>query len=219
MKTNKSPSKLIPGKATASQATPNKASAPSDPSCGVDFFDELQGLGGNGLSIQSFDSLTNQTSDNAETDPRHSDLGRWTDEQLVDAYLKHRRPEHFEVLIRRYERELFTFLRRFLGSVQHAEDVFQGTFLSVHLRIEQFEPGKRFRPWLYAIASNKAIDFMRRNKRHQMTSLDAAAKHNDSEESLSCRLASPASSPDEMAMRSENSSKVREAVEIGRAHV
>jgi RNA polymerase sigma-70 factor (ECF subfamily) len=86
--------------------------------------------------------------------------------------------------MRRYERELFTFLRRFLGSVQHAEDVFQGTFLSVHLRISQFESGKRFRPWLYAIASNKAIDFMRRNKRHQATSLDGVSKQNDADEAL-----------------------------------
>ena len=60
------------------------------------------------------------------------------DEQLVEAYLRDRQEKHFEILMRRYERELFTFLRRFLGNAQHAEDVFQGTFLSVHLRIEQF---------------------------------------------------------------------------------
>jgi RNA polymerase sigma-70 factor (ECF subfamily) len=135
-----------------------------------------------------------------------------SDEHLVDAYLKDRRPEYFETLMRRYERELYTFLRRFLGNAQHAEDVFQGTFLSVHLRIEQFEPGKRFRPWLYAIASNKAIDFMRRNKRHQMASLDSTLQHTESDESMVSRLASHGPSPDEMAIRSETSAKVRQAV-------
>jgi RNA polymerase sigma-70 factor (ECF subfamily) len=135
-----------------------------------------------------------------------------SDEQLVDAYLKDRQPDHFESLMRRYERELYTFLRRFLGNAQHAEDVFQGTFLSVHLRIEQFEPGKRFRPWLYAIASNKAIDFMRRNKRHQMASLDGTLQHSDSEESMVSRLSSSGPSPDELAMQSETTAKVRQAV-------
>jgi len=135
-----------------------------------------------------------------------------SDEQILESYLKDRRPEHFEVLMRRYERELYTFLRRFLGNAQHAEDVFQGTFLSVHLRIDQFEPGKRFRPWLYAIASNKAIDFMRRNKRHQMASLDCTVQHTDSDESMVSRLSSQGLSPDELAIRSETSAKVREAV-------
>ena len=134
------------------------------------------------------------------------------DEQLVEAYLRDRHEKHFEILMRRYERELFTFLRRFLGNAQHAEDVFQGTFLSVHLRIEQFEPGKRFRPWLYAIASNKAIDFMRRNKRHQMASLDSTVQHAESDESMVSRLSSQGPSPDEQAIRSETNAKVREAV-------
>jgi len=135
-----------------------------------------------------------------------------TDEQLVEKYLHERQPEHFEALMRRYERELFTFLRRFLGSVQHAEDVFQGTFLSVHLRINQFEPGKRFRPWLYAIASNKAIDFMRRNKRHQATSLDGVSKQSETEEALAGRIPSREATPEEIALRAETNSRVRQAV-------
>lgn len=135
-----------------------------------------------------------------------------TDEQLVACYLESREPQHFEMLVRRYEREMYTFLRRFLGNAQYAEDVFQGTFLSVHLRIEQFEPGKRFRPWLYAIASNKAIDFMRRNKRHQMASLDHSSRLGDSDESIVQRLASNEICPDDKAISNETGARVREAV-------
>lgn len=135
-----------------------------------------------------------------------------SDEALVARYRETHDPADFETLMRRYERELFTFLRRFLGNAQHAEDVFQGTFLSVHLRIDQFEPGKRFRPWLYAIASNKAIDFMRRNKRHQVASLDQGAKASDSDESIVQRLASGEACPDERAMMNETGARVREAV-------
>jgi RNA polymerase sigma-70 factor (ECF subfamily) len=140
------------------------------------------------------------------------DFADLSDEHLVGVYLQERRADYFETLMRRYERELYTFLRRFLGNAQHAEDVFQATFLSVHLRIEQFESGKRFRPWLYAIASNKAIDFMRRNKRHQMASLDSTIQNSESDESMVSRLASHGPSPDELAMRSETSARVREAV-------
>lgn len=138
--------------------------------------------------------------------------GDLSDEELVARYRVHRDATDFEHLLRRYERELYTFLRRFLGNSQHAEDVFQGTFLSVHLRIDQFEPGKRFRPWLYAIASNKAIDFMRRNKRHQLASLDRGSASGESDESVAQRLSSAEVGPEQRAMVNETASRVREAV-------
>jgi RNA polymerase sigma-70 factor, ECF subfamily len=135
-----------------------------------------------------------------------------TDEELVAAYLESRHPSDFEKLVKRYERELYTFLRRFLGDSQQAEDVFQATFLSVHLRIEQFEKGRRFRPWLYAIASNKGIDFMRRNRRHQATSLDAKSTRSESEDTMAQQLEGRESSPEEKAIFNETGSRVRAAL-------
>jgi RNA polymerase sigma-70 factor (ECF subfamily) len=78
----------------------------------------------------------------------------------------------FESLLHRYEHDLFRYLRRYLGNAEMAEDVFQLTFLQVHLKRESFEDGRRFRPWLYAIATNQAIDAQRRDRRHRMVSLD-----------------------------------------------
>jgi len=83
----------------------------------------------------------------------------------------------FESLLHRYEHDLFRYLRRYLGSAELAEDVFQLTFLQVHLKRESFEDGRRFRPWLYAIATNQAIDAQRRNRRHRMVSLDQPLGH------------------------------------------
>ena len=136
-----------------------------------------------------------------------------SDEEIVSAYLESRNARDFERLVQRYERELFTFLRRFLSDVQQAEDVFQATFLSVHLRIDQFEPGRRFRPWLYAIASNKAIDYMRRNRRHQVASLDAKMSNGDSDDSMVSKLSGNVAAPDENAMNNETSARVRAAVQ------
>lgn len=135
-----------------------------------------------------------------------------SDEQLVESYLQSRNPEDFAILVKRYEREMYTFLRRFVGDAQQAEDVFQATFLSVHLRLDQFEKGRRFRPWLYAIASNKSIDFMRRNRRHQAISLDAKSSRSDSEDTLAQHLQSSGDSPDQVAIQNETGARVREAV-------
>jgi len=85
----------------------------------------------------------------------------------------------FETLVHRYERELFAYLRRFLGDAWLAEDVFQSTFLAVHRKRAKYVEGRPFRPWLYAIATNQAIDTQRRNRRHRMASLDRAIRDGD----------------------------------------
>src|SRR2546423_1852809 len=80
--------------------------------------------------------------------------------------------EAFGFLVRRYERELYGYLRRYLQDATLAEDVFQNTFLQVYIKSGQYEAGRPVRPWLYTIATHQAIDALRRNGRHQAVSLD-----------------------------------------------
>ncbi len=94
-----------------------------------------------------------------------------TDEALLDA-LRDGRHDALAMLVRRYERELFGYLRRYLNDETLAEDVFQNTFLQVFLKRRQYEPGRPVKPWLYAIATNQAIDALRRKNRHPTLSLE-----------------------------------------------
>ncbi|HKD35593.1 MAG TPA: RNA polymerase sigma factor [Pirellulales bacterium] len=106
----------------------------------------------------------------------------WTemsDEQLLLAYRSDGADGAFEALVRRYERELYSYLFRYLGDAEMAEDAFQAAFLQVHLKRDQFEEGRSFRPWLYTIATNQSIDAQRRNRRHRILSLD---RRSESEE-------------------------------------
>ncbi len=100
------------------------------------------------------------------------DYSEWTDEELIQEYRTTGRRALFEVLVQRYERELFNYLCRYLGNAENAEDVFQTTFMQIHLKCDQFEDGRKFRPWLYRIATNQAIDLHRKTKRYQVISLD-----------------------------------------------
>ena len=102
-----------------------------------------------------------------------------TDEQILLEYRNTGDQRLFSLLVHRYERELYSYLRRYLGSAEHAEDAFQATFLQLHLKCDQFEEGRRLRPWLYMIATNKAIDLQRRNKRHQIVSLNGSQAGED----------------------------------------
>ena len=110
----------------------------------------------------------------AVCEPHASSSSSLTDEELLLGYRDSSDPDLFSELVHRYERELYSYLRRYLGDAEMAEDAFQAAFLQVHLKCQQYEPGRAFRPWLYTIATNQAIDAQRRSRRHRMVSLDRA---------------------------------------------
>ncbi len=99
-------------------------------------------------------------------------LAERTDEALLLAYREAGDREAFRCLVERYERELYSYLRRYLGDAQMAEDAFQMTFLQVHLKCAQFDASRKVRPWLYTVATNQAIDAQRRSRRHRIPSLN-----------------------------------------------
>lgn len=113
-----------------------------------------------------------------------TNLDAQTDEQLIESYRQNGDSAIFTLLVSRYQRELYNYLKRFLGDAALAEDVFQATFLQVHLKNSVFEPGRKFRPWLYTIATNQAIDAQRRNRRHRRLSLNQP-RHQSSDSAAS----------------------------------
>jgi len=138
-----------------------------------------------------------------------------TDEALLLQYRSEGHRRAFEELVHRYERELFGYLRHYLGSAEMAEDAFQQTFLQIHLKCGQFEAGRKLRPWLYTVATNQAIDMQRRNRRHRMVSLDRRSGGEGENEAgaLVDLLDSDQPGPMQEAETVERGERVRRAVE------
>lgn len=121
-----------------------------------------------------------------------------------------------EVLVRRYERELYGYLRRYLGDADLAADVFQNTFVQVWTKIDQYQAGRAARPWLYAIATNQAIDAMRRRARRKDTRADTGPDGDPADgrvRTLSDLLPDPALGPGDRAELTEERAAVRAAVD------
>jgi len=137
-----------------------------------------------------------------------------SDESLIAQYRESGDRGLFETLVRRYEREIYSYLRRYIGNAEMAEDAFQGTFLQVHLKCHQFDSSRRFRPWLYAIATNQAIDTQRRNKRHRMVSLDrsSATGQDHQDGSWSDNIVGDVPDPSHAASDQENSRWIHHSV-------
>jgi RNA polymerase sigma-70 factor, ECF subfamily len=145
--------------------------------------------------------------------------GEHSDEELL---LKYRQGDRaaFAHLVERYQRELFHFLVRFLGDRASAEDIFQEAFLQVHQSAHQFDTQRRFRPWLFTIAANKARDLIRSQARRPTNPLQAAINRRDDESGEFIDLVQSAEAlPDEPIQRKELQQQVQKTVQGMPAHL
>lgn len=91
---------------------------------------------------------------------------RWgvTDARLVEDARRGDR-EAFGELVLRYERRLLRVILRFVTDRELARDLVQETFLRAYQRLDQFDPSRRFGPWLFRIGVNLTLDHHRKRKR------------------------------------------------------
>jgi RNA polymerase sigma-70 factor (ECF subfamily) len=137
----------------------------------------------------------------------------WTDEDLLQEYRCTGVREAFDELVHRYERELYRYLYHILGNVANVEDVLQQTFMALLKECDKFEAGREFRPWLYRIAANKAVDYQRKAKRFSVISIDAPMGNGSSAHCIADTVVGNEPEPFEDPMDREIVLKVREAVE------
>jgi RNA polymerase sigma-70 factor (ECF subfamily) len=71
----------------------------------------------------------------------------------------------FDALFERWARPLFRYLERMVRDPGAAEELVQEAFLRVYRARERYEPDARFSTWLYRIATNLALNELRRPRR------------------------------------------------------
>lgn len=94
----------------------------------------------------------------------------------------------FGELVLRYERRLIRLILQFIRDEAQAEDLAQETFVRVYKTFDQFDPSRRFGPWLFRIGVNLTLDYLRRRKRRGFWSLFSEA---NSERSPDPEVADP----------------------------
>ncbi len=77
----------------------------------------------------------------------------------------------FAELVDKYGDKIYAYLYRMVGNREDALDLAQETFLRIYSNLQNFKLGQPFKPWLYRIATNLAIDLLR--KRQPVIALDA----------------------------------------------
>lgn len=86
----------------------------------------------------------------------------------------------FGEIVRRWERRIYGFIRRYVGNSEEAKDLTQDTFTKAFLKLEGLSDPARFSGWLYKIALNECRMRFRRRQRRQMVSLEESQSETSS---------------------------------------
>ncbi|MFL5897654.1 MAG: RNA polymerase sigma factor [Solirubrobacterales bacterium] len=93
------------------------------------------------------------------------------DEKLI-AMARSGNPGAFEAIVERYQGRLLGFCRQMLGSTEDAEDVLQEVFVNAYRAMLADEREINLRPWLYRIARNRCLNYLRKPKADAQESMD-----------------------------------------------
>ena len=78
----------------------------------------------------------------------------------------------FSVLVKEYTEPLYWHLRRIVLDHDDANDLLQNTFIKAWTNIDGFQGNSKISTWLYRIATNEALTFLKKQSSNDMVSLD-----------------------------------------------
>ena len=117
----------------------------------------------------------------------------------------------FAALVKRHESAIVNYIYWIVLNEQDAMDVSQEVFLKVYLSLDKYNPEFKFSTWLYAIAKNAAIDFLRRSNTGWMVELDAQTEEQSRSEPIQL-VDTKAVSAEEVLFQKELGKKVEAAL-------
>lgn len=114
----------------------------------------------------------------------------------------------FEEIVNRYKNQVFAIIYRMIGHYQEAEDITQEVFLTVYEKLYQFDPEKKFGPWIYRIAVNTSISNLRKKKK--VVTVNFEENYNRNTQPYPTSTADPQLTFEKKELRKEISSAVKE---------
>jgi RNA polymerase sigma factor (sigma-70 family) len=70
----------------------------------------------------------------------------------------------FEALVSRYKQSLFVLIYHYVGEYHEAEDILQQVWLQLYLSLATLRPHAQIKPWLFTVARNRSLDFLRHKR-------------------------------------------------------
>ncbi len=118
--------------------------------------------------------------------------------------------DSFEQLIAAHQKKAFNIAYRILGNLEDANDVTQEALIKAYRGIRNFNGKSSFSTWLYTIVNNACIDFIRKNRKTNVTYLDR--EYETEEGSYKLQVYGNEETPEELFEKKEVQKLVHEAI-------
>ena len=87
------------------------------------------------------------------------------DEQKIIEEIIDGRTESYRILVERYQNPVFRIILKITGDQEDAKELTQDVFVKAYESIGQYKPGHRFFSWVYRIAINRALLFVKQKRK------------------------------------------------------
>ena len=132
------------------------------------------------------------------------------DYELVQRATKGKDQQAFSDLMEKYKDPIYYMLLKMVNNNDDAEDLTLEAFGKAFNRINQYTPNFAFSTWLFKIATNNCIDFLRKKKKNVM-SIDNRVSNKDGEEYM-FEIKSEGMTPEQIAMNDQKIQLMRQYV-------
>jgi RNA polymerase sigma-70 factor (ECF subfamily) len=125
------------------------------------------------------------------------------DKILIKQYLKGD-GKSFEILVLKYLKPIYNFACWYIKNRQDAEDITQEVFIKVWRNLKKFDENKKFKAWIFQIAKNAALDFLKKKKEILFSEFE----NEQGENFFIKKLVNPSPLPNEILEKTEISQKL-----------
>ncbi len=87
--------------------------------------------------------------------------------------------QDFELLVKKHLLSVYNFVARFTGDLAEANDITQEAFLKAWKNFKKFDQTKNFKTWIFTIARNTSLDWLRKRRPTAFSALQKFSNEND----------------------------------------
>jgi RNA polymerase sigma-70 factor (ECF subfamily) len=120
----------------------------------------------------------------------------------------------FRLLVERHTRSIYCVAYRMTGNQQDAEEIVQETFLRAYKSLRRFELRSTFATWLYRIAVNRSLDFLKAKKMNDTYQVSDGQGQDEQENERQMQLAATGPGPERLLLSAETGEKIAEAINL-----
>jgi RNA polymerase sigma-70 factor (ECF subfamily) len=124
--------------------------------------------------------------------------------------VKHGDREAFSLLVQRHRKPLINFIYRFTSDPGESEDLAHEVFIKIFQSASRYEPKAAFSTWLYRIATNLALNYLRDHRPQRVTSLDGGSE--EEQDRSRSELRDKAALVEDQLLAQERVRQIREAL-------